>query len=661
MFILGLSIGHDASATILRDGNVVAHVLRERHSGIRHHLGIDRSTIELALMQVGISVADLSGVAIAATQQMPCLINDPKYLHFREKTDPVIGADARYRLIDNPWWREAKDMLIVERWRKSSEPPIQGISYLQQWEKTRRLPMSIHHDWEVLGMLSPLYGPENWLMPYVLQDTADKMASFVQLMEDSIAFQGFHFPLDLYIDGRNIPGWFINHHMAHAASSFYSAPFVDGVIFTHDGGTGIDSGFVFLGTDSKITGLGPHYLECGQFYDYVAERLGLGAMGGAGKLMGLAPYGRGILDSKIPIGTRLDWERWASNLTESAGINIYEVLFDALIEEGKTLGLDTTKIGQAEYVLQGCAPEIAHAVQRMLEESIKASVLSVSEALVQSGLGKVTNNLCLSGGVALNCPSNSELWNTGRFDNIHIEPHCEDGGLSIGAAQYVYHNLIHGKAKSSKSNLTSSYAMVGPRFAGDINKILDEHKESILWEKFDDWTAEVARLISSDNIIAIYYGCYETGPRALGHRSILANPGVAENWERVNTIKRREKWRPFAPAVLADDFHEWFEKGPSSSPFMLFTHQVRSEKTPLLPAVTHVDGSSRVQTVTKCDSPLYDCLIHLKNAGFPPVVLNTSFNGPGQPIVQRLEDAIEMLINTGLDAVFMEGIKITKK
>lgn len=660
MIVLGLSLGHDASATVLREGKIVAHILRERHSGVRHHLGIDRATIELALGQAGIAVADISAISIAATQQIPCLVNDPDYLHFREKFDPENSL-RNFRLIDNPYWKDAADKLIVERWSKDNDPPPHALNYLLQCEQSRHLPMATHKNWEILGILSPLYGPQEWLSPYQLDETGDRVERFLSLTQDGHTRQAFHFPLEIQLDGRSIPGWFINHHMAHAASGFFSAPEDTALIFTHDGGTGSDSGFVFLGSGNAITGLGPHYLECGQFYDYVAHTLGLGAMGGAGKLMGLAPYGDGRLDNVIPAGTRLDWDRWTSQHAPDLLQSPYKALFNALVVAAGKDGLDSSRIGQADYVLTGAPPEIAHAVQDVLEKSIFSSIGQTVTSLKKHGFDTHTKNLCVSGGVALNCPANSKLWNSGLFQSIHIEPHCEDGGLSIGAAHYAYRNLMGGVIGRITTKPSSRYAMMGPKFTGDIQAILNGYSKDIQWEEPEDWMKAVAQAIAEDHIVAIFHDEYETGPRALGHRSILANPTIKANWKRVNLIKKREEWRPFAPAVLVEDLEEWFEGGPPVSPFMLFTHRVRADKVGSLPAVTHVDKTSRVQTVESKDNPLYEILVNVKKIGLPPVVLNTSFNGPGQPILQDPHDAIEMLLSADLGAIFLNGIKITRK
>lgn len=662
MFILGLNIGHDASATVLCDGKVISHVLRERHSKIRHHLGIDRLTIEAAIKEAGIAAGDIKSCAVTATQQMPGLIDDPGYLRFSEHPKPNKFVNKKYRIIDNPWWKTAHEQIIVERWSNSQDPQKNGERYLRQWEKDRGLPFDIHNDWEMLGILSPLFGPNDWLKPYRIADTEMAMGKYYDQVNSFFSYQAFHFPIDLWLDNIHIPSWFINHHMAHASSSFYSSPFNESLIFTQDGGTHSDSGFVFLGRNSKITGIGPHYIECGQFYDHVAARLGLGTLGGAGKLMGLAPYGKGLLDGRIPTGTRVDWENWQPDISKAQSVNIYNALFDHLVEEAKSSGLDVSKLGQAGYVLEGAAPEIAHAVQVCLEETLNTSLSAILAMLKQKNIGSVAKNLCLSGGVALNCPANSKLYCSGLFENIHIEPHCEDGGLSVGAAHYTYWQLENAKTHAKPNTpLTSNYAMMGIPNTQGKEAVFRRYEEKVNFHMLDDWTLEAARAIANDKIIAVQFGKYETGPRALGHRSILANPAYAENWERVNIAKGREKWRPFAPAILAEALPEWFEDGPLLSPFMLFTHRIRNEKAGALPAITHVDGTSRVQTVTSSDAPLYQILTHLSAMGMPPIVMNTSFNGPGKPIVEDIEDAIVMLLSTGIDVVFIDGMRVTKK
>ncbi len=657
MIILGLSLGHDASATVLRNGKIVAHVLRERHSRIRHHLGIDRASIEQALRIAGIQAGDIATVAVAATQQIPFVVDDADFLSLSEDRNRLVGIED-FRLIDNPYWIDAKDRLFVGKSERDNNPPAHAVEYLRQCERTRRIPMSAHNKWAIYEALSPLYGPTEWLERYKLCQSEDKMSQFIATLSRGVP-QDFSFPIIVELDRKVIPGWFVNHHMAHAASSYYSSPFSKALIFTHDGGTGIDSGFVFYGEDGHITGVGPHYLECGQFYDYAAMRLQLGVLGGAGKLMGLAPYGCGRLDGIVPAGTRVDWDEWCALRCQGRAFDSYQEMVDALeFAGGRSLPGGKW---DAENISVGLAPELAHAVQHVLQTSISSSILHAAQAFRMSSLEQAAENLCISGGVALNCPTNSAIWNSGKFMAMHIEPHCEDGGLSIGAAQYIHQRICSETHLADHGKVTSAYAMLGPGCQERLKDILGEYSQQLTWQDYgSDWANWAAQAIRDDRIIAVFCGGYETGPRALGHRSILANPTVCSTWQRVNRIKSRELWRPFAPAVLAEDLWQWFEGGPEASPFMLFTYSVRADKTHLLPAITHVDGSSRVQTVTMNDEPLYSILSRLKALGLPPVLLNTSFNGPGSPIFQRPQEALELLLSTELSAVVFDGLIVTK-
>ncbi|WP_163833047.1 carbamoyltransferase C-terminal domain-containing protein [Spartinivicinus ruber] len=654
MVILGLNLGHDASATIIKDGAISGHALRERNSRVRHHLGIDRLTIEATLKQAKITAGDVEAIAIASTQQIPCLVNDPDYLNFKERA--FSNQPSSCRLIDNPYWSDATDKLIVERWNKNDDPPAQAVSFLEQLETNRRIPMATHINWEILSILSPLYGPPEWLNPYLLTDTKSQINYF---LSENMP-QAFSFPLDVELAGKRKPGWYVNHHMAHAASSFYSSPYQSSMIFTHDGGVGVDSGFVFKGEADKITGIAPHWLECGQFYDYCASRLGLGEIGGAGKLMGLAPYGKGALNSLIQSGTRLDWEQWAKVDLQHFSGPLYEKIFSFMIDAAQQQKLNTNNIGNPQFVLSGAAPEIASAVQHMIERSLTLSISQAAEAFCDNQLNEHAQHLCLSGGVALNCPANSNLFNSGNFSSIHIEPHCEDGGLSIGAAQYVQYNIYDAKRKVYPK-LTSCYAMMGPCLENNHQDVFADFEGQITWDNYDNWTERAADELAQNNIIAICFSTYETGPRALGHRSILANPQFKNNWSRVNKIKTREEWRPFAPVVLQDDIDNWFSDGPGCSPFMLFTHKACSrEVAEKIPAVIHVDGTSRVQTVVKEDGPIFEILNKIKEKGIPPVLLNTSFNGPGEPIVNDSRNAINMLLNTEINVLFLDGFMVKK-
>ena len=271
------------------------------------------------------------------------------------------------------------------------------------------------------------------------------------------------------------------------------------------------------------------------------------------------------------------------------------------------------------------------------------------------------DSLCYAGGTALNCPANSLLLKESSFSNIYIPPNCDDSGLSLGAAQYAYHHLLNNPRLKITENSYLSLPYLGLKNSKNdlnINKAIKKYENQINIKENIDCEQSAAQDLHENKIIAWFEGRSEIGPRALGHRSLLINPTYPENWQRMNDLKRREKWRPFAPAVLKEDFDFYFSGMPNESPFMLFTAQVKSNN---LPAITHVDGSARVQTVTAETGGLFLILKHFKNLSGCSVVLNTSFNGPKEPIVEKPAEAINFLVTTKLDALYLNGKKITRK
>ena len=241
----------------------------------------------------------------------------------------------------------------------------------------------------------------------------------------------------------------------------------------------------------------------------------------------------------------------------------------------------------------------------------------------------------------------------GPFEDVFIEPYCDDGGLAIGAALYVHHNVLDAP-RTVSAELVSPY--VGPIY-GDAEVEAALTGIDGIVSAPEDAAAAAAEDIAADRVIAWFEGGSEAGPRALGHRSILANPGPAANWGRVNVIKGREAWRPFAPAVLQEDAAKWFRGAPSQSPYMLFTADVLSDQ---LPAITHVDGSARIQTVDKGAGRFRDVVAGVGRATGMPVVLNTSFNGPGEPIVETAAEARAFFEAAAIDCLYVEGRRVAR-
>ena len=314
------------------------------------------------------------------------------------------------------------------------------------------------------------------------------------------------------------------------------------------------------------------------------------------------------------------------------------------------------EIGDSGNILNRLSVDLAASTQRLLEETYLRAAETLD--LILTRAGRSVGRLCLSGGCALNCPSNTRLLNEGVFEEIFVEPNCDDAGLSTGASLYLYHHLLgHPILPAAVSANATPYQ--GPQIAlGDLEDALTAAARDFIVECPPDIAEAAASDLADNKVLAWFEGCSEAGPRALCHRSILANPGYAENWRRVNDIKGREPWRPFAPAVLDEDQEYWFRGAPSPSPYMLFTADVTTRE---LPAITHVDGSARLRSVGTEAGMAYRVLLRLKEITGVAVVMNTSLNGPGEPIVVKPHEALNFFRNSAVDVLYLEGRRITRR
>jgi carbamoyltransferase len=280
--------------------------------------------------------------------------------------------------------------------------------------------------------------------------------------------------------------------------------------------------------------------------------------------------------------------------------------------------------------------DLAASVQRRLEEVELDLARWLHEATGEPAL-------VMAGGVALNCVANSRLWRDGPFDDVWVQPAAGDAGTALGAALYAAHALGDHVRPMEHAALGRSFDDTTIRRALRAAGVPDERPRSI--------AAAVADVLADDGVVAWFQGGSEWGPRALGHRSLLANPSRAENLERLNDIKGREQFRPVAPMVLLDRAREIFD-GPVPSPYMLFTHDVRPEWRDRIPAVVHVDGTARIQTVDPVKEPLMAAVLEEfeRRTGLP-VVVNTSLNTGGRPMVDSPKDALECFGSSPIDAL----------
>jgi carbamoyltransferase len=297
-------------------------------------------------------------------------------------------------------------------------------------------------------------------------------------------------------------------------------------------------------------------------------------------------------------------------------------------------------------------------------KDIAASVQKLTEEVIFQMLNHLhketkCNNVCLAGGVALNSVANGKITKHTPFKNIFIQPAASDAGTALGAALYVWHTILGNKREYVQ---TTSY--FGPSFTTEeIKHFLDEKK--IVYQEYDkeEIPKKTAELINKNNVIGWFQGGMEWGPRALGNRSILSNASHPDMKDILNAkVKHREMFRPFAPVILQEKVHEWFEIDKDEESFMLFVYPFKEEKKKFVPSVVHVDGSGRLQTINKEQNEAYYSVIkeYEKLTGIP-ILINTSFNIRGEPIVCTPQQAYRCMMGTGIDYLVIDKFIIARK
>jgi carbamoyltransferase len=442
------------------------------------------------------------------------------------------------------------------------------------------------------------------------------------------------------------PVYMIEHHLSHAASAFLVSPFREAALLTVDGvgewatatwGRGRDAD-IDLWKEIRY----PHSL--GLLYTALTGYLGFKVNSAEYKVMGLAPYGRPRYEREVrelidvaPDGSfRLDMSYFAFH----HGLRMTSPRFHRLF---------------------GGEPRDPAAPLEQRHKDIAASVQTVTEDVMlrmASHLHRETGlpNLCMAGGVALNCVANGRIAREGPFDAIFVQPAAGDAGGALGVAAYLQHHVF-----AEPRRFVMRHAFLGPAFGSDEIRALLDVKGAV-YEEMDRETllASTARAIAEQEVVGWFQGRMEFGPRALGARSILADPRNPENQERVNRkIKFRESFRPFAPAVPIERAGEFFELD-RESPFMLLVAQARDGRS-RLPATTHVDGSARVQTVDRESNPLFhDLLRSFGEVTGTPVLINTSMNVRGEPIVCTPAEGLACFLTTGMDRLVIDRFVLRK-
>jgi carbamoyltransferase len=448
----------------------------------------------------------------------------------------------------------------------------------------------------------------------------------------------------------------VNHHLAHAASAHLTSGWDECLVVVIDGMGETQSVTVYDAHDNQLEKLEEISANdsIGILYSLITLHLGFDFNSDEYKIMGLAPYGD-------PSRFRAFF-RQAVTLQTDGRIRIPLLRMNQAREDRENYG--ATRRYLQEHLVPCRTPEspiadehrdVAAALQECLDEAI---LHLCQHAGQKSGLSR----LALAGGVALNCTANGKLLQSGHFDEIYVQPAAGDDGSALGAA------LFQASQSGTVRNVRMPVPFLGPTASGTaIEKALEDFRDQIdtvHLSTLRETCSEAAKLIREGRVIAWYRGRMEFGPRALGHRSILADPGHAEMRDRINAmVKMREAFRPFAPAVSLEQVHHWFEIPPDTElPYMIMTVDVRQEHRASLPAVTHVNGSARVQTVSKRDNSDFHALLQeVGKLTGREMVLNTSFNVKGQPIVNTPSEALETFLGTGIEYLFLENTLVKRR
>jgi carbamoyltransferase len=460
----------------------------------------------------------------------------------------------------------------------------------------------------------------------------------------------------------------IEHHQAHLASAFFVSPFERAALLSADGLGDFASTMWGSGSGNRMNIADaiafPHSL--GLYYTAVTQYLGFHKFGDEYKVMGLAAYG-----APQNLEAFRDMVRFDANGNGNGfrlGLEYFvhhrtgPEMSWAEAHKTPTLGKlfsehMSQKLGPARLIdepLEKRHRNMAAALQARLEEVYLGMLRKLANA---SGL----RSICLAGGVAFNCVANGKIFDNTSFEQVFVQPAAGDAGLAVGAAYYVWHQKF-GKPRS----FVMDHPYWGPGYSARETRAAMESSgiagKGYVVEELpeQELTTRAAAIVADGKILGWFQGRAEWGPRALGNRSIVADPRRADMKDILNRrIKHREIFRPFAPSILAEAMGEWFEKS-HPSPFMTLACAVRPEKRELIPAPTHVDGTGRLQTVTKEANPRYHALISaFRDLTGVPVVLNTSFND-NEPIVCRPEEAIDCFLRTKMDALVLGDFLVTR-
>ena len=446
-------------------------------------------------------------------------------------------------------------------------------------------------------------------------------------LRDGITYEK-KLPLEGYDRSRVV---FVNHHQAHAASAFYASGFPESNILSLDGSGGNESGILGFGQGTKIEIFKTvsNRGSWGLMYEEITEKLGFRRHSGEGKVMGLAAYG-------TPDPKGLPFVNWDGD-------------FPVIDPETRKTFVNAIQPRKKEDPITDYHENLAATLQDTLE---RAGKCMADYLYNKTGIRR----LCLAGGTALNCSMNGKLALLPFVDEIFIQPAAYDAGTALGAAMTVYVEKT-----GNWPDWKMEHAYWGPEFTNEEIEEALKAFSNYPYKKSSNIFSETAQILADGKIVGWFQGRSEVGPRALGNRSILANPSLPEMKDRVNNqVKHRESWRPFAPSVLEERVDRYVAN-PMPSPFMILAFNALPERQAEIVAAAHVDGTIRPQTVSKATNPRYWQLIkRFEEITGIPAVLNTSFNVDSQPIVNTPEEAIDTFINCGIEVLAIGDFLVWK-
>ena len=603
MKILGIScFYHDSAATLLVDGEIIAAIQEERFTRIKHTPDFPVNSIIFCLEQGGYKISDLDAIV------------------FYDK--PIVKFE---RLLSTFYAVSPKGIL----------PFLKSM---------------------------PIWLKEKLFLKKVIYDNLKK--------------------IDVNIKKKELNILFTEHHISHAASCFYPSNYNNSAILTIDGVGEWTTTSIALGDEKNIKILKELHFpnSVGLLYSAFTFFLGFRVNSGEYKLMGLAPYG-----NENSQETKIFIQKIKENIVdikEDGSIFLNQSYFNytfgmKMINDKRFKNLFGLSRRNSNDEITQTHCNMALAIQKVAEEII------INMAIETKRLTG-SENLCLAGGVALNCVANGKIDELGIFKNIYIQPAAGDAGGSLGAALAIHHMYYKNKRKYSEGYDKMQGAYLGPYYS-DKEIMIMNNKYKAEYHRFDSQiklTKRVANLIANGNVIGWFQGRSEFGPRALGNRSILADPRDEQMQKKLNLkIKYREGFRPFAPSVLEEDYDKFFE-GDTKNPYMLLVKNVKKQiinnvpsnynnfsfweklytKRSKLQSITHVDYSARIQSVSsKTNNRFWMLINEFKKITGMAVLINTSFNVRGEPIVNSPTDAFKCFMNTEMDYLVIENFLYSKK